>query len=100
TMAKWHEGYLDPQYCAWGFFPLGLSVEHGVLMPNPENPEEMQNVVGIDLTKSQKKLASKNGIKVSEKVEGTPQVFIGGGTGGGKSLHVNTWVPVLIDEHD
>lgn len=101
-IAMFHEDYILGDRIAWSFFPLGVAVSDGVEVPNPENPEEMQNVVGIDLSGAQKKLGKKEGFYVSEKLERAPQVFIGGGTGGGKSLAVDTWVPVVkyIDEDE
>lgn len=92
--AMWHKGYLNPDYVAWSFFPLGISTEEGVLMPNPENPEEMQSVVGIDISGSQDDMKAK-GVFVSEKIKRSPQMLIAGSTGGGKSLAINTLVPVV-----
>lgn len=94
-IAMFHEDYILGDRIAWSFFPLGLAVSDGVEVPDPENPEEMQNVVGIDLSGAQKKLGKDKGFYVSDKLERAPQVFIGGGTGGGKSLKVSTLIPVV-----
>lgn len=95
TRADWHEGYVLNDNCAWSFFPLGIGVEDGVQMPNPENPEEMMNIIGVDVSGEQQKLAKKKGFYTSSKVTTSPQMLVGGGTGGGKSLSINTLVPVL-----
>lgn len=98
TKAMFHEDYILNDRCAWSFFPLGLGVEDGVAMKNPENPEEEQNVIGIDVSGEQGKLGSKMGFYVSGKVGTSPQILIGGGTGGGKALSVDTLVPVLVPD--
>lgn len=95
TMAPWHEGYVLNERCAWSFFPLGLGIENGVEMPNPENPEEMQSVIGVDVSGEQAKLGKKMGFPVSSNLVTSPQLLIGGGTGGGKSLSVDTLIPVV-----
>lgn len=93
--ADWHEGYILNDNCAWSFFPLGIGVEDGVEMPSPENPEETLNVIGIDVSGEQQKLAKKKGFYTSSKIVVSPQALVGGGTGGGKSLSVDTLIPVV-----
>ena len=61
------------------------------------NPEtgEIENVLGFDLSGEQGKVAKKAGYKMSPKITTSPMVFIGGGTGGGKSLTTDTIVSVF-----
>lgn len=94
TMAPWHEKYVEDERIAWSFFPLGIAVEDGVLLKDKETGEE-QNIVGIDVSGKQISLGKKLGVPVSSKIMPSPQALIAGGTGGGKSLAINTMVPVL-----
>jgi hypothetical protein len=90
-MAKWSERYvLDPNI-AWSFFPVALGVENGVELPNPESGE-LEYVLGFDVSGEQMK---QKGVKTSPRITVSPMVFIGGGTGGGKSLSVDTPVKVI-----
>lgn len=93
-MAPWDEHYVINENIAWSFFPIALGVENGVELLNPKTGE-MENVLGFDLSGEQEKLAEKKGIKVSGTIIASPMVFIGGGTGGGKSLSVDTPTNIL-----
>lgn len=93
TMAPWHERYvLDPNI-AWSFFPIGLGVENGVELTNPETGQ-VENVLGFDLSGEQVNLAKKMGTKIGPEITTSPMVLCAGGTGGGKALAVDT--PVLV----
>lgn len=93
---NWHEDYILNEGIAWSFFPLAVGLEDGVEMPNPETGETV-NVLGFDVAGEQEKTGEKAGLKVSKKITTTPQVFIGGSTGGGKAHPVDTEVVVLDD---
>lgn len=87
--ASWSEHYVLAEGIAWSFFPIGLGVENGVELPNPETGV-IENVLGFDVSGEQEKVGSKAGLKVSQTITTAPMAFIGGGTGGGKSLDLNT----------
>lgn len=89
--AEWSEHYLLSPGVAWSFFPIGLGVENGLELLNP-NTGETENVLGFDLSGEQEKEARKHGLKMSNTITTSPQVFIGGGTGGGKALPINTLI--------
>lgn len=96
-LAKWDEHYVINEAVAWSFFPIALGVEHGVELPNPQTGEA-ENVLGFDLSGEQAKLGAKMGIKVAPTITTSPMVLVGGTTGGGKSLSVDTLVEVLDSE--
>lgn len=91
TMAPWDEHYVVGEGVAWSFFPIGLGVENGVSLPNPETGE-VENVLGFDLSGEQVKVGKKAGLAVGPEITTSPMVFVGGGTGGGKSLSVETLI--------
>lgn len=90
-MAPWDEHYVLDPAIAWSFFPLALGVENGVELTNPKTGE-VENVLGFDLSGEQAKVGKKAGVKVSEKIVTSPMVLCSGGTGGGKSLSINTLI--------
>lgn len=96
-MAPWDEHYVLDDGVAWSFFPIALGVENGVELPNPKTGET-ENVLGFDLSGEQAKVGKKHDIKVSPTITTSPMVFVGGGTGGGKSLSVDTLVEVIRHE--
>lgn len=91
TMAKLSPHYFLADGVGWSFFPMAIGVENGLELPNPETGE-IEHVLGLDLNGSQVKVAAEAGLKLSPKVTFTPQVLIGGGTGGGKALASDTLV--------
>lgn len=93
-MAPWDDHYVLADGVAWSFFPIALGVENGVELPNPETGQN-ENVLGFDLSGEQIGYGKKFGLNVSPTVTTSPQVFIGGGTGGGKALSVDTLVRVI-----
>lgn len=92
-MAPWSEHYVLNENIAWSFFPIALGVEDGVELPNPETGK-VENVLGFDLSGEQGK---KKGVTTSPTITTSPMVYIGGGTGGGKSLSEDTIITVLED---
>lgn len=92
-IAMWDEHYVINDSIAWSFFPIALGVENGVELPNEETGE-IENVLGFDFSGLQTKVGSKNGVRVAEKITASPMVFVGGSTGGGKSVSLDT--PVLV----
>lgn len=90
--ALWDEHYVLADGVAWSFFPIGLGVEHGLELPNPKTGE-VENVLGFDLSGEQDKAASKFGLKMAQAITTSPMALIAGGTGGGKSMALDT--PVL-----
>lgn len=92
--APWSAHYVKSDAVAWSFFPIGLGVESGLELPNPETGE-IENVLGFDVAGLQYDLAKEKGIKCSPSITGSPQALVAGGTGGGKSLATNTLVKVL-----
>ena len=96
-MAPWDEHYVLADGVAWSFFPIALGVENGIELPNPETGK-IENVIGFDLSGEQSKVGKKAGIKVSPTITTSPMVFVGGGTGGGKSLSSDTLIEVIVDE--
>lgn len=89
TMAKWSEHYVLDPAIAWSFFPIALGVENGVELTNPETGQT-EYVLGFDVAGEQAKVGKKAGVKVSPTITTSPMVFVGGGTGGGKSLATDT----------
>lgn len=98
-MAPWDEHYVLDPGVAWSFFPVGLAVENGLELPNPKTGE-VENVIGFDLSGVAADTAKAAGYKISPTVTTSPMVFVGGGTGGGKSLGVETWVEVIRSAQD
>lgn len=94
TSAPWDEHYVLAEGVSPDFFPLALGVENGLELPNPKTGK-VENVLGIDLAGTQKEYAEKAGLTVSDTLSRTPMALVGGGTGGGKSLPVNTPVTLL-----
>lgn len=92
--ADWSEHYVLGDGVAWSFFPIGLGVENGIELPNPKTGTT-ENVLGFDLSGEQAKVGQKHGVKVAGTITTSPMAFIGGGTGGGKSLSVDTLVRVV-----
>ena len=92
--APWDEHYVLADGVAWSFFPIGLGVEHGLELPNPKTGE-VENVLGFDLSGEQGDVAKKFGLKVSQSITTSPMALIAGGTGGGKSLAVDTAIRTL-----
>lgn len=97
TAAAWSEHYVRGEGVSWSFFPIALSVENGLSLPNPETGE-VENVLGFDLSGEQVGLAKKYGLKIGGEITTSPMVFVGGGTGSGKALSVDTYVKVLDDQ--
>lgn len=100
-MAPWNERYVLDPAIAWSFFPIGLGVENGVEMTNPETGE-LENVLGFDVSGIQVDLAKKMGIKIGGEITTSPMVLAAGGTGGGKALNVDTMIYVArkADAHE
>lgn len=98
-MAKFSEHYITDEKIAWSFFPIGLGVENGVEMVNP-NTGEKEFIIGFDLFGEQLKMAEKYpDIKVAT-ILGTaaPMALVAGGTGSGKALDSETLVATVIKE--
>ena len=95
-IAPWEEHYINDPAIAWSFFPIALGVENGVEITNPKTGE-IEHVLGFDLSGDQTKLASKMGVKIGREITVSPQVLIGGSTGGGKSMSVKTLVKRIIN---
>lgn len=91
-LAPWDEHYILNEAIAWSFFPIALGVENGVELKNPKNGE-VEHVLGFDVSGEQAKVGKKAGVAVSGRITKSPMVFVGGGTGGGKALSVDT--PIL-----
>lgn len=94
TMAKWSERYVLDDGISWSFFPLGLGVEGGVEIPNPETGE-IENVLGFDVAGKQSGMKK---YKCSKKIVTSPMALVAGATGGGKAEDANTLVTVWIDD--
>lgn len=90
-MAPLDAHYFTDKSIAWSFFPIALGVENGVEMVNPKT-KETEHVLGFDLSGDEKEAAKKAGVKLGPEITASPMVFIGGGTGGGKALSIDTWV--------
>ncbi len=95
-IAMWHERYLDPKHIHWSYFPLALGSENGVPVPNHEEGT-IERVLGFAVNSGQEKLSKKNGVSIGKEITSAPQILIAGGTGGGKSLHSQTKVRVIIE---
>ena len=95
----WDEHYIINENIAWSFFPLGLGVEGGVLLENPETGE-MEHVLGLDLNGNQVKLAKKKGLTIGNELVRSPQTLVGGQTGGGKALSLDTEILILQDGNE
>lgn len=91
TKAMWNERYLLNDSIAWSFFPLALGVENGVKLHNDETDED-EFVLGFDVAGAQSKM---KGVQVGDEVQQAPMSLVSGGTGGGKSLSVDTLVPTV-----
>lgn len=91
--APWDEHYVVNEKVAWSFFPIALGIENGIELENPKTGQ-MENVLGFDLSGTQVDMAKKLGMKIGGEISTSPMVFIGGGTGGGKSLSVATKIIV------
>lgn len=99
-MAKWDEHYVLSEEVAWSFFPIGLGVENGLELTNPETGL-IENVLGFDVSGEQVKVAKKKGVKMSATIAPpAPMVFVGGGTGGGKSLSIRTPIQVVVQDEE
>lgn len=94
TSAKWEAHYVLSPSVAWSFFPIALAVEHGTTVTHPETGVK-EHVLGFDLSGQQGDAAKAAGEEMSTKIAKSPMVFIGGGTGGGKSLSLSTKVAVI-----
>lgn len=94
TMAPWSEHYVLDPGVAWSFFPIGLGVENGLEIPNP-NTGVVENVLGFDVSGEAGKYAKKAGYKMSEKIVTSPMILCAGATGGGKALSTDTIVNIL-----
>ena len=92
--ADWDAHYIINEDIAWSFFPIGLAVQDGVELKKPDS-EEFENVIGFDVAGEQAKVGEKRGVNVSQKIAVTPQIFIGGTTGGGKAMPLDTPVKVI-----
>lgn len=93
-MAPWDEHYVLDPGVAWSFFPVALGVENGLEVPNPATGK-VENVLGFDFSGEAGKAAKAAGYKISGTITTSPMAFVGGGTGGGKSLAVDTLVEVI-----
>lgn len=93
-MAPWDEHYVLDPGVAWSFFPIALGVENGLEVPNPATGK-IENVLGFDFSGEAGKAAKAAGYKMSPTITTSPMAFVGGGTGGGKSLSVDTLVEVV-----
>lgn len=93
-MAPWDEHYITAPEVAWSYFPIALGTENGIELKNPKTGE-IENVLGFDLSGEQVSHGKKAGIKVGPEITTSPMAFVGGGTGGGKSLSIKTQVKVL-----
>lgn len=96
-IAPWSEHYVINDAIAWSFFPIGLGVENGLELPNP-NTGLVENVIGFDFSGLQAKAAQEAGLKMSQTIGVSPMILIGGSTGGGKSLASETLVKVFERE--
>lgn len=93
-LANWSAHYVLSPAVAWSFFPIALGVENGTTVTHPETGVK-ENVLGFDLSGQQGKAAKAAGETMSTRIAKSPMVFIGGGTGGGKSLSVIEKVAVI-----
>ena len=90
--AIWSEKYLLNDSMAWSFFPLALGVENGVKLYNEETGKD-DYVLGFDVSGDERKIKD---VQVGAEVVQAPQILIAGGTGGGKSLSVDTIIPTVV----
>lgn len=95
--ADWHERYLLNERIHWSFFPLAIGSENGVPVINEETGKQ-EHILGFAVNSGQNKLASKQGFKIGAEIVAAPQILIAGGTGGGKSLSVDTLVVTVTDD--
>lgn len=91
--ADWLEHYAIADGIDDGFFPIGLSVQGGISLPNPETGE-IENVLGFDVAGTQIGAAKKAGLTMHESISASPQSLVAGATGGGKSLSALTKIAV------
>ena len=94
SMAKWEAHYVLSPAIAWSFFPIALGVENGTTVTHPVTGVK-ENVLGFDLSGQQGKAAEAAGEIMSTRIAKSPMVFIGGGTGGGKAMDLDTPVAVI-----
>lgn len=96
-MAAWSEHYVINDKVAWSWFPLGIGVNNGILLENPQTGQ-MEHVIGIDVNGDQLKLAKKIGQIVGPEVVRSPQTLVCGATGGGKALCLEEMVSVIQED--
>ena len=96
-LAKWAEHYVINPNVSWAFFPLGLGVENGLELTNPET-NEVEHVIGIDVNGAQSSLNKETGTKMSQNITAAPHILVGGGTGGGKAMSADTKIAVFSEE--
>jgi len=92
--ADWEAHYVLSPAIAWSFFPIALGVENGTTVTHPTTGVK-ENILGFDLSGQQGKAAKAAGEVMSTSIAKSPMVFIGGGTGGGKAMDINTRVAVI-----
>lgn len=96
-LAKWDEHYVVNPNVAWSFFPLGIGVENGLELTNPET-NEVEHVIGIDVNGAQASLNKETGTKMSQTISAAPHILVGGGTGGGKAMSADTEIVVFNEK--
>lgn len=96
--AAWSEKYLLNDNIAWSFFPIALGSQNGVKLVDDDGNEEF--VLGFDVAGAQSKLAKKKGLQIGNELVAAPMVLIAGGTGGGKSLSLDTIVPTVKTDEE
>jgi hypothetical protein len=94
--ADWNIRYLSEEDIHWSFFPLALGSENGVPVFNEETGQT-ERVLGFAVNGGQEKFSKKKGVNIGPEITSAPQILIAGGTGGGKSLHSQTKVKVIIE---
>lgn len=87
--ADWDASWLDPDQCAWSFFPLAIGTQGGTIMKDPKTGKEL-HILGTDFAGEQTKFAKKRGIWCSPEILASPQMMVLGATGGGKALATDT----------
>lgn len=95
--ADWHERYLLNEKVHWSFFPLAIGSENGIPIENEETGK-VEHVLGFAVNSGQNKLSAKQGVTIGSEIVAAPQILIAGGTGGGKSLSVDTLVVTVTDD--
>lgn len=90
SQAPWEAHYVLDPTVSWSFFPIAIGIEDGIEVVNPKTGQT-ENVLGFDLSGLQAGISKDNGTYSSPKLgSASPMVLIGGGTGGGKALDINT----------